>query len=454
MVVGDLATTVDVIILGAGPGGYVAAIRAAKLGKEVVLVDPGPPGGTCLLRGCIPSKALLTAADRAWQSQNLAEMGIITMGEPQIDLGQMQSWKDGIVQRLSQGVKQLLQHHKVAVEQGIGWFLNEQEVRVEAEYGTKRFLFEHCIIAVGADPAPLPGLDFDDLRVLTPSQALNLTNKPDNLAIIGSDYIAAELATIFAKLGVIVRLIIPDGEHLLNEFDPAAGRQVQLRLKKLGVNLETKVVDPVQAVEDVSCVIVSAGLVPRTGELHLVEAQVGVDEHGYILVNDRMQTSNPTIYAVGDVAGEPSLATVAIKQGKVAAESIAGKPAQFAPQAIPRVAWTDPQVATAGLTAAEAEAAGYTVVTGRFPLAANGRALTLDAGTGFVQTVAEQENEVLLGVTIVGTQAASLIGEAALALEMGATLTDLAETLHPHPGLGETLMESAESALGVAVHIK
>jgi dihydrolipoamide dehydrogenase len=453
MVVGDLSTTVDVVILGAGPGGYVAAIRAAQLGKEVVLVDPGPPGGICLHQGCIPAKALLTAADQAWQVQNLAEMGL-TVGELQVDLRQMQGWKDGLVQRLSKGVEQLLKHHKVDLVQGIGWFLNEQEVRVEAEYGTKRFLFEHCIIAVGAGPAPLSGLDFDGQRILTPSQALNLTELPASMAIIGSDYIAVELATIFTKLGVAVHLLIPAGEHLLNEFDPSAGRQIQTRLKKLGVKVETKVTDPTRVVEDTAQVIVSAGLTPHTGDLQLADAQVGLDESGFILVNDRMQTSNPAVYAVGDVTGGPPLATVAIKQAKVAAESIAGKPAQYAPQAIPHVAWTDPQVATVGLTAAEAKSAGYTVVTGRFPLAANGRALTLNAGEGFVQTVAEKENEILLGVTIVGVQAGTLIGEATLALEMGATLTDLAETLHAHPGLGETLMESAEAALGLAVHIK
>ncbi len=453
MVVGDIATSVDVLILGAGPGGYVSAIRAAQLGKEVVLIDPGPVGGTCLNRGCIPSKALLNAADQAHKAKNLAEMGI-TIGELQVDMAQMQSWKSGVVNKLSNGVKQLLKHYKVEFVEGIGWFLNEKEVRVEVEYGNKRFLFEHCIVAIGADATPLAGLDFDKKRVLTPSQALDLAECPDTMAIIGSDYIAAEMATIFAKLGTAVRLIIPTGQRLLYEFPTSAGRQVQTRLKKLGVKIETKVADPVQVVEESPLVVVSAGLTPRTADMRLIDAQVGVDENGYILVNDQMQSSNPAIYAVGDVSGGAALAHIAIKQGKVAAESIAGKAAQFAPQAIPRVAWTDPQVATVGLTDKEAKAAGYKVFTGRFPMAANGRALTLNEGEGFVQTVAEEESEVLLGVTIVGAQAGSLIGEAALALEMGATLTDLAETLHPHPDLGETLMESAEAALGIAVHIK
>jgi dihydrolipoamide dehydrogenase len=453
MVVGDVATAVDVVILGAGPGGYVAALRAAQLGKAVVLVDPRPPGGACLHDGCIPSKALLTAADHLWRTSNLAEMGL-SVAEVQVDLCQMQAWKQGIVDRLVKGVQYLLDQQQVECITGRGWFSGDKEIRIEAEYGNKRYIFEQCIIAVGGSPASLPGLPFDNERILTAEQALTLTELPDSLAVIGVDYIAAEIATLFAKLGVTVRWLIPLGRRLLDAFDPAAGRQVQARLKKLGVTVETKVDDPAQAVEDVPCVIVSAGLVPYTEKLNLAQVGIEPDEAGFIRVNDRMQTHNPAIYAVGDVTGGLPVAYTAIKQGKVAAEHLAGRPAQYAPQAVPRVAWTDPPVAAVGLTAAEAEAAGYKVVTGRFPLAANGRALTLNAGEGFVQTVAEQDSEVLLGVTIVGAQAATLIGEAALALEMGATLTDLAETLHPHPGLAETLQEAAEAALGIAVHIK
>jgi len=453
MVVGDLATSAEVVILGAGPGGYVAAIRAAQLGKEVILVDPGPPGGTCLIHGCVPSKALLTAANHVWQTSNLGDMGI-EAGKVKLDLNRMQSWKLGIVDRLVKGVNQLLSGLNVEMIVGAGFFIGEQEIRVEAEYGTKRFSFEQAIIAVGAAPAVLAGLPFDDSRVLTPGQALSLTRLPEKLAVIGSDYIAAEIATLYAKLGVPVRLLIPIGQHLLAEFDPAAGRQVQARLKKLGVEIETRIDDPVQAVADESCVIVSVGLAPRTGDLQLSQAGVDTDERGYIRVNDRMQTGNPGVYAVGDVTGGPPLAHVAFKQGKVAAEHIAGRPAQYAPQAVPRVARTDPQVAAVGLTETEAKAAGYTVITGRFPLAANARALSLNASQGFVQTVAEQDNQVLLGVTIVGPDAETLIGEAALAMEMGATLTDLAETLHPHPSLSETLQEAAEAALGLAIHIK
>lgn len=452
MVVGELETTVDVLVLGAGPGGYVAAIRAAQLGKQVVLVDPGPPGGTCLHQGCIPAKALLTAANHYRQLPQLAQMGIST-GKTKINLEQTHAWKERLIKRLSGGITHLLDKNKVAVVQGKGWFLDKNRVLVEAEYGSERFIFEQAIIAVGASPLAVPGLAFDGKRVLTPAQALNLTKLPKQITVIGSDYIAAELSTYFAKLGSAVQLLVPAGRQFLEDFPPAAGRPVQSRLKKLGVKIKSKVADLPAATANAEKVVVSAGLRPNTDSLHLENVGAIADEHGFIPVNDQMQSSNPAIFAVGDVTGGPPLAHIAIKQGKVAAESLAGLPAQYAPQAVPRVVWTEPQVATVGLSAAEAEAMGYAVVTGRFPFAASGRALTLNAGEGFVETVAERENEVLLGVTIVGPQAETLIGEATLALEMGATLTDLAETLHPHPGLSEALQESAEAALGIAVHI-
>ncbi len=454
MVVGDLATEVDVVVLGGGPGGYVAAIRAAQLGKQVALIYEGPLGGTCLHEGCIPSKALLNAAHQAWQIPHLVQMGI-SAGEVNINFSQMQNWKAGIVNRLSNGVKSLLEEHNVHLVQGKGWFMKRNHMRVEKKYGAGRFIFEQCILAVGATPISLPAWPFDGERVLTPAQALQLARLPKEIVIVGSDYIAAELATLFAKLGVIVRLLIPAGERLLSEFDPVAGRQVQLNLRKLGVKIKRKVKDfatnPV--LEHAEKIVISVGVKARTEGLQLETAGVKTDANGSILVNQQMQSSNPAIYAVGDVTGGPPYAALAIKQAKVAAEAIADLPVAYAPQAIPYVAWTDPEVAFVGLTAQQAEDLGYQPITGRFPLAANGRALTLNASLGVVLTVAEASTQVLLGVTILGPSASHLIGEAALAIEMGATLTDLAETLHPHPGLGEALQESAEAALGKVIHI-
>lgn len=458
MVIGDLSTAVDVIVLGGGPGGYVSAIRAAQLGKQVALVDPGPLGGTCLNQGCIPSKALLTAADRFSSLSDYGRMGI-QLESSGIDFGKMQSWKRDIVRRLNKGVWQLLEGNGVQIVSGRAWFISESDVRIEGEHGSQRFSFEHCIIATGADPAPLPGLDFDGTHILSPAQALKLSELPDQIGIIGSDYIAAELATLFSKLGVPVRFVVPADQTLLANYETIAVRQLQTRLKKLGVKLETKAADLASiaaslADDDDLTLVVCNGLIPRSTDIELNQVAVETDERGFIPVNAFMQSNNPNVYAVGDITGGLPLATTAIKQAKVAAEHIAGKATQYAPQAIPQVAWTDPVLATVGLTTEAAKAAGYDVITARFPLAANGRALTLDNSDGMALVVAEKDSEVLLGVTLVGVGAESVIGEAALALELGATLTDLAETLHPHPGLAEPLQEAAEAALGFPVHIK
>lgn len=449
MVVGDVATAAEVVVLGAGPGGYVAALRAAQLGKEVVVVDARPPGGACLHEGCIPAKTLLTAAQHYAQAGQLAEWGI-DIDPPQLNLPQMQRHKQAVVARLANGIRQLFKQRGVKWVSGQGWFLDGETVLVEAEYGAQRFIFERAIIATGASAAPLPGHPFDGERILTPAQALRLTALPAQLTIAGSDAIAAELATLFARLGSRVSLHLPEGETLLPEFDAAAGRLLAARLKKLGVSLRKGLAD----LPDDGPLVVSLGVRPNSAGLHLERVGVTPNAAGFIPVNDRQQTANPAIFAVGDVTGGPPLAHIAMKQGKVAAEVIAGLPARFEPQAVPHVAWTEPQVAAVGLTAAQAQGLGYQVVSGRFPLAASGRALSLGQSEGFALTVAEAGSEVLLGVTLVGPQAETLIGEAALALEMGATLTDLAETLHPHPGLGETLQEAAEAALGMAVHIK
>lgn len=428
MVVGDLATNVDVLILGAGPGGCAAALRVAQLGKEVVLVDPDPPGGS-LSRRMLPAKILLDAAQQFWQIPSWAEWGITT-GKPELDWSQIQAWKNKQVETAGAEIKRQLAQQQVEWVAGRGWFLAENEARIEAEYGAKRYLFDHAVIAIGGEPAPWPDLPFDGERVLTPTQALALTELPKSLSVVGADRVAAELATLFTKLGVAVRLLLPSGQRLLPEFEVAAGQVVQARLQELGVEITN-----LSGLKDLTgFTVVSAGLTPPSANLGLDKARVITGDDGFIQVNERQRTSNPVIYAAGAITGAPPLVHVAGKQGRVAAENIAGKVAQFAPQAIPRVAYTDPPIAAVGLAAAEAEAAGYHV--SRFT----------DSRAGeFIQLLAEQESEVLLGVTLAGPQADVLIGEAALALEMGATLTDLAETLHP--AAGEALARAAEAAL-------
>ncbi len=480
MVVGDVTTAVDVLVLGAGPAGYVAAIRAAQLGKHVTLIDSRPPGGTCLHQGCIPLKALLSASERYQQlrQEELAAMGIQAKAVS-FDWASMQMWKQSIVDRLADGVRRLVTGNRVEYVYGAGWFMNNQEVRVEGEHGSLRFKFEHCIIAVGADAAPLAQLPYDGKHVLTPEQALMLPALPETLSVVGDDYIALELATLFARLDVKVKLFSP-GEQILAGVDPAALRLVQAGLRKLGVQLVTKAsientvgagVEWSGVGELVSArvgrpIVISQGVCPHTAGLHLDAAGIEVAPNGGIAVDTMQQCMDvylpprqdalrPSshIYAVGDCTGGRPLASIAIKQAKVAAEVIAGQRVQFAPLVTPLVVHTTPELATVGYSAAEATHAGYNVISGRFPLAANGRALTLATDNGVALVVANADDGVLLGATLVGPRAGDLIGQAALAIEMGATLTDLDEILYAHPSLSEALQEGVESALGRAIHI-
>jgi len=450
MVVGDVTTAVDVLVLGAGPGGYVAAIRAAQLGRHVTLIDYGLPGGTCLHQGCIPLKALLSASERYQQtrSEELTSMGIYVEAVS-FDWASMQAWKQGVVDRLAEGVRRLIAGNRVEYVHGTGWFINAQEVRVEGEHGSLRFKFEHCIIATGADAAPLSGLSFDGKQILTPEQALMITEIPEALSIIGDDYIALELATLFARLGVKVKLLSP-GEQLLSGVDSSALRLVHAGLRKLGIQVSTGV-----ALDSIAerPVVISQGVCPRTFDLHLDAVGLEVIANGGIKVNSMQQSSVSHIFAIGDCTGGRALASIAMKQAKVAAEVLSGQRVQFAPLVMPLIVHTTPELATVGYTAEEAAKAGYNIVTGRFPLAANGRALTLGNDNGVALLVANADDGTLLGATLVGPRAGDLIEQAALAIEMGATLTDLSEILYAHPGLSETILETAEGALGRAVHM-
>jgi dihydrolipoamide dehydrogenase len=446
MVVGDVTTAVDVLVLGAGPAGYVAAIRAAQLGKHVTLIEPAQAGGTCLNRGCIPLKALLSATERYQQTsqEELAAMGIC-VPSVSFDWAKMQAWKQSVVERLADGVRRLIAGNKIDLVRGTGWFLNAEEVRVEGEYGSHRFKFDHCIIATGASPRPLA-------EAMTPEQALQMTTLPEQVSIFGDDYIALELATVFARLGVQTTLLLP-GEQLLPGVDPVALRLIQAGLRKLRIQTRTNAV--ANDLTEQSGIAV-CGVAPNTAGLHLDACGVAVNDDGSIRVDTMMRSSVANIYAVGDCCSASEgrrMASVAIKQGKVAAEVLAGQRVQFAPLVLPRVVHTTPELATVGYSASQASQVGYTIKIGRFPLAANGRALTLNADNGVALLVANAEDEVLLGATLVGPRAGDLIAQVALAIEMGATLTDLSEILAAHPGLSETLQESADAALQQAIHM-
>ncbi len=450
MVVGDVTTAVDVLVLGAGPGGYVAAIRAAQLGRHVTLIERSLPGGTCLHQGCIPLKALLSASEMYQQtrSEDLAAMGIHVEAAA-FDWASMQAWKQGVVDRLAEGVRRIISGNHIEYVHGNGFFINVQEVRVEGEHGSLRFKFEDCIIATGAEAAPLPDLSFDGKHVLTPEQALMLSELPEALVVVGDDYIALEIATLFARLGVKVKLLAP-GEQLLPGVDTSAVRLVQAGMRKLGIQVSTKVA--LDTLEE-RPIVLSRGVCPLTADLHLDAVGLQVDANGGIKVDSMQQSSVPHIFAIGDCTGERALASIAMKQGKVAAEVLSGQRVQFAPLVVPLVVHTTPELACVGYSADEAARAGYNIVTGRFPLAANGRALTLGNDTGVALVVANADDGTLLGATLVGPRAGDLIEQITLAVEMGATLIDLSEILYAHPGLNEIVLEAAEGALGRAIHM-
>lgn len=467
MVVGEVTKEVDVLVIGAGPGGYVAAIRAAQLGKKVTLVEKENVGGTCLNVGCIPSKALISAAERYEQMQNDPGMGIVAENV-KVDFAKVQEWKQGIVAKLTGGVESLLKGNKVEVISGEAIFLGPNEVRVNREYESERLKFEHCIVATGSKPTELKAFPFGG-RILSSTEALNLSELPKSMVVIGGGYIGVELSQMFAKFGTEVTLLEAESQ-ILPTFERQLAQLVQKNMKKLKINVvRNAMAQSVQQNEDSVTVtytvkdkeeqvtadylLVTVGRKPNTEDLGLDIAGVKVDEKGLIVVDDQCRTSNERIFAIGDIVAGPALAHKASYEGKVAAEVIAGQASAVDYKVIPSVVFSDPEVATVGLTEAEAKEKGYEVAAGKFPYAANGRALSLNSTDGFVKVVANKENGVILGAQIIGSEASNLIAELALAIEMGATLEDVALTIHAHPTLGEMTMEAADVALGLPIHM-
>jgi len=466
MVVGDFSTEVDVVVIGAGPGGYVAAIRAAQLGKKVLVIDKGEPGGVCLNRGCIPSKALISAAHQYEMMKAGSENGI-TAGQVSVDFSKVQEWKNGIVKKLTGGVRSLFKGNRIDFEQGEAVFINDRELRVVKGYESSRYKFNHCIIAVGSRPVELKPLPFGG-RILSSTEALNLKEIPRSMVVVGGGYIGVELGQAYAKFGTKVT-ILEGAEHILPGFEQELTRLVERRLKKDGVEIFTNASaqSARQTERDVTVtftvngeskeiaadyVLVTVGRRPNIDELGLEVLNLNMAERGLIEIDGQCRTSIPHIYAIGDIVPGPALAHKASYEGKVAAEAIAGMPSAVDYKAIPAVVFSDPEIAAVGFSETEAKARGYSVKSGKFPYAANGRALSLDADEGFVKIVAERESGIVLGAQIVGPEASNLIAELGLAIEMGATLEDIALTIHAHPTLGEMVMEAAEGALGQAIH--
>jgi len=469
MVVGDLALEVDVLVVGAGPGGYVAAIRAAQLGRSVTIVDKDNVGGVCLNRGCIPSKAIISASERFEQIKNAGEMGLEVSGDVQVNMPKLMQWKDGVVKKLTGGVKTLLKGNNITIVSGEAYFSGPNSVRISNEESSQTYKFNDVIIATGSRPAELKVLPFDGKRILSSTEALNLQEVPKRLIVVGGGYIGLELGTAYAKLGAEVT-ILEGTDSLLPGTEASLTKMVSRKLKKLGVNVITNAMvqggevngDEVTVRATVKgeeksftadyC-LVAVGRKPNTDELGLEYAGVELDERGFIKIDDQCRTNVEHIYAIGDCAGGALLAHKASYEAKVAAEAMCGMKSVIDYQAMPFVIFSDPEIAYTGLTEAQAKEEGYDPVVSRFAFQANGRALSMNHADGFVQVVADRETKRVLGVQIVGPEASTLIGEAVFAVEMGANAEDLALTIHAHPTLPETIMEAAEGVLGHAIHM-
>ena len=460
--------TVDLVVVGAGPGGYAAAFYAADRGRQVLLVDQDDRlGGVCLNRGCIPSKALLHATALMREAKASSARGI-AFGEPRVDLGTLRAWKESVLEQLGQGIRSLSRRRGVDVMRGRGRFEDARLLRVDTAGGQQVIRYQAAIIAVGSRPAMPQAFDLRDTRVMTSTEALELEEIPQRLLVIGGGYIGLELGTVYAALGS--RVVLTEAmDTLLPGVDPdlvrpvmraaeQAFQEVRLRAKVLQVATDGQqvrvTVDTPEGPREERCdrVLVAVGRAPDCADLGLEHTTVERDERGFIKVNAQQRTADPAICAIGDVVGGALLAHKAAKQARIAVEALAGEPSAFEDVVMPAVVYTDPEVAWCGLTESAAQATGVTVEVVRFPWSASGRAVSLDRSDGLTKLLIEPETERILGVGIVGAGAGELISEGVLAIEMGATAKDLAEAVHPHPTLSETLMECAALFYGVATH--
>ncbi len=457
----------DVTVIGGGPGGYVCAIRAAQLGLRTVIIEADRLGGECLNYGCIPSKSLITVSKLYDKVREAERFGLKVSGVS-IDFAQMQKWKSEVVSKLVSGVEGLLKGNHATIIIGEAEIEAKDRVIVKKADGKEEISTKNIVIATGTKTVQLPGLEFDGSLVIGSKEGLEMMSAPKRMLIVGGGAIGLEFASMFQKLGTAIT-IVEVMDQLMPGNDPEVVRLVHRKLEGRGakVYLKSKVARVsvsglVAKVEvgtpegnvsiEVDKVLVSVGRKPRTEKMNLQEMGVQTDAKGFVQTDNRMQTNVPGVYAIGDVRGPPLLAHKASKEGVVAAECIAGLPSAADWKVIPDAVFCDPEVASAGLTEAKAVEAGYSVKKTRFPFAALGRALSTGEAEGFVKVVSKANDGLVLGVQIVGPEASNLISEAALAMEMGATVEDIALTIHPHPTLSEALMEAAESAAGRPIH--
>lgn len=465
-------STFDLVVIGSGPGGYVAAIRAGQLGFKTAIIEKESLGGVCLNVGCIPSKAMISATHFLHRAQHDAgEMGFEIPGPIKTNMKKLLSWKESVVTKMSGGVGQLLKGNGVTIIKGEATFKNAKELTVTSKEGHQTVIGQKYILATGSRPIEIPGFPFDEKDILSSTGALALDSIPKKLVVIGGGYIGLEISSYLAKLGTEVTVVEAQSSLLAGVVDAECAQVVSRRLKKNGVqvllNAKAKgqkksgkgfeVSVEVEGKEQVlTCdkILVTVGRRPNSDQANIKGIGLQVDEKGFVKTNAQRQTNLPHIYAIGDLVGQPMLAHKASHEGVMVAEIIKGANRAFDVKVIPAVVFTDPEIASAGLTEEEAKARGHkNLLVSKFPFGANGRAVSMMETDGFVKMIADADTHIILGVHIVGPEASNLISEAALAIEMAARLEDVALTIHPHPTLGETMMEAAEATLGHAIHI-
>jgi len=467
MVVGDFPIETDTIVIGAGPGGYVAAIRAAQLGQKVTIVEKGSLGGVCLNVGCIPSKALIAASHRYESALHSDDMGIKAENVT-VDFTKVQEWKAGVVKKLTSGVEGLLKGNKVEIVRGEAYFVDDHNIRVMDENSAQTYTFKNAIIATGSRPIELPSFKYSK-RVIDSTGALSLEEIPNKLIVIGGGYVGTELGTAYANLGSEV-MILEGADDILSGFEKQMTALVKRNLKKKNVEIVTKAMAKgVEETEngvkvtfdakgeektiEADYVLVTVGRKPNTDELGLEQVGIKMTDRGVIEVDKQCRTSASNIFAIGDIVPGPPLAHKASYEGKIAAEAISGHPSEVDYLGIPAVVFSEPELATVGYTEAQAKDEGLDITAAKFPFAANGRALALNNTDGFVKLITRKDDGLVIGAQIAGPSASDMISELGLAIEAGMTAEDIAMTIHAHPTLGEITMEAAEVALGTPIHI-
>lgn len=467
-----MTKTFDVCVIGAGPGGYVAAIRSAQLGLKTAIIEREALGGVCLNVGCIPSKAMITAAHFLHKLQHQApEMGIELSSPPKVNMKKLVDWKQSVCDRMSGGVAQLLKGNSVEVISGEAEFVDTKTLKVTGKGVNDLIQAKNFIVATGSRPIEIPGFAIDEKTVMSSTGALALSEVPKKIVVIGGGYIGLEISSYIAKLGCEVAILEAAASVLFGAADPECVQVVARKLKKSsvevhlgakaksyktsgkGVEVTYELNGKTETVK-ADKILLTVGRKPNSDQLGLKKIGVQIDEKGFIKTNPQRRSNITNIFAIGDIAGQPMLAHKASHEGVMVAEVISGINRVYDAKTVPAVIFVDPEIASAGWTEAEAKAKGHTdLKIGKFPFAANGRAVSMMETEGFIKIIADAKTHIVLGVHIVGPEASNLISEAALAVEMGARLEDLALTIHPHPTLGETMMEAAEATLGHAIHV-